>query len=328
MARREVQLFSLSTLDVLTGALGAVIFLFIIVPKGGASASRTAVQAALSYDIRSKGLWGLTADSLQNKKIGDTLLIVIRDFNEMPKSAPCPACPDCASSPIAGKTKPQTGGGIGFTPEPDKSPPPQPDKSPPSSPPSSLPPDKSSPQPDKPVYDPIKEKVVPIGLTAVEKGEYERLKQVEILPNVPCMVAFDLFWKDQTDNVDIFVRKGDFVSGKPSKRNNPTIGKWESGVSRTKLFEKIDLRTNMEGVRQKDKIISGTYEIYGQFKATDPKNPKSTIQVEGLFYTNDLKGNERGKRYQSTLTLSPNGAPQKLATVTLRADGTFDFIKN
>lgn len=320
MVRREVQLFSLSTLDVLTGALGAVIFLFIIVPKGGASASRTAVQAALSYDTQHKQLWGLTADSLANKKIGDTLLIVIRDLNEMPQAVPCPACPNCPDCPpVAGRTKTQQSDRSEFKPQTDK---PQTDKPQTDKP--------QTPQSDKPVYDPTKEKVIPIGLTGVEKGEYERLKQIEILPNVPCVVAFDIFWKNQIDNVDIFVRnqKGDFVSGKPSKRNNPSIGKWESGISRTKLFEKVDLRTNMEGVRQKDKIVPGTYEIYGQFKATDPKNPKSSIDIEGLFYTNDSKGNERGKRYKKTLSLSQGGTPQKMATVTVREDGTFDFNEN
>lgn len=323
MARRDVQLFNLSTLDVLSGALGAVIFLFIIVPKGGASASRTTAQAALSYDIRHKQLWGDAADSLQNKKIGDTLLIVIKDLNEMPQAVPCPACPDCPSTPgvVNGQKPPKPSGSTPFTPSPT---------TPTATTSTTVTP--STPTPatpnNPPTYDPTTQQVIPIGLTAVEKKEYDALKQIEILPNVPCMVAFDIFWKDQIDNVDIFVRKGDYVSGKPSKRNNPTIGKWESGVSRTKLFEKVDLRTNMEGVRQKDKIIPGTYEIYGQFKATDPKNPKSSIQVEGLFYTNDLKGNQRGKRYQHTLQLAPNGEPQKLATVTLRADGTFDFNKN
>jgi hypothetical protein len=73
MSRRKMQFFNLSFLDLMTGALGAIIFLFIITPKGGESAAPVR-QAAIYVDTVQRKLYGDLPDSLLNKEAGDTLL--------------------------------------------------------------------------------------------------------------------------------------------------------------------------------------------------------------------------------------------------------------
>ena len=70
MARRKTQLFNLSFLDLITGALGAVIFLFIITPKGG-TAAPDKHQVVMYMDTSEMKIFGNLHDSLQNKQIGD-----------------------------------------------------------------------------------------------------------------------------------------------------------------------------------------------------------------------------------------------------------------
>ncbi len=313
MARREVQLFSLSTLDVLTGALGAVIFLFIIVPKGGASASRTAVQAALSYDMRQKQLWGLTADSLQSKKVGDTLLIVIRDLNEMPQAVPCPDCPECKETPRVDDKRPtynpKTQKVVDINAKVNEAAPP---------------PNRNN------TFVNSDEKVVKKDEITVPAKVYNEQKRIDIQPHVPCALAFEVSWETTPlDNVDFYVIKGKDRVGTYST-SNERIGQWTSGITRTRMFEKVDFRTTMEAVRQKSKIIAGSYDLYAQYKATDPKNPRQTLAVKGLIYTKNAQGKEDGKRYSTDLTLNPSAKSgfKKLGTVTMREDGSFDFSQN
>lgn len=94
MARREVQFFNLSFLDVLSGALGAVIFMFIITPKGGKPAAQSQ-QISMSFDTVHKQVWGLMADSLLEKKTGDTLFAIVVDYKKLPTIESCPPCPKC-----------------------------------------------------------------------------------------------------------------------------------------------------------------------------------------------------------------------------------------
>lgn len=315
MARREVQLFNLSTLDVLSGALGAVIFLFIIVPKGGASASRTSVQAALSYDVRHKELWGLTADSLQNKKIGDTLLIVIKDMGEMPQAVPCPACPDCPEYQQGKQVErkpsfdPKTQKVVDINARTGK---------------------EEMPNNNNAYVDPTTQKVVKREDVVVSPEEAGAKKRSAIQPQVPCAAAFEVSWETtKDDNVDFYVVKGKDKVG-TYNTSNDRIGKWTSGVTRTRAFEKVDFRTTMEAVRQKEKIIAGSYDLYAHFKATDPKNPKQSLKVKGLIYTKNAQGKEDGKLYTTDLQLNPSSKNgfKKLGTVTLAEDGSIAFAQN
>jgi hypothetical protein len=98
MARnREPQIFNLSFLDVICGALGAVIFLFIAVPKGGSSPSGKQ-QLAMSYDTLHRQLFATIHDSLKSKKPGDTLLVILADYRELPGLEACPPCPECVEA--------------------------------------------------------------------------------------------------------------------------------------------------------------------------------------------------------------------------------------
>ena len=84
MSRRKAELFNLSFLDLLTSALGAVIFLFIITPKGGAPAAKVQ-QAAVYIDTADMKVFGALHDSLRHKRVGDTLFAVLVDYRNMPK---------------------------------------------------------------------------------------------------------------------------------------------------------------------------------------------------------------------------------------------------
>lgn len=84
MSRRKNQIFNLAFLDLITGALGAVIFLFIITPKGGSSAPNIN-QAVMYLDTAEMKIFGELHDSLRGKEIGDTLFTVLVDYKHFPK---------------------------------------------------------------------------------------------------------------------------------------------------------------------------------------------------------------------------------------------------
>jgi len=84
MSRRKMQFFNLSFLDLMTGALGAVIFLFVITPKGGESAAQVR-QAAVYIDTVQMKVYGDLHDSLKNKAAGDTLFAVLLGHKLLPE---------------------------------------------------------------------------------------------------------------------------------------------------------------------------------------------------------------------------------------------------
>ncbi len=98
MNNRNIEFFSLSFLDLLSGALAAVIFLFIIVPKGNHTIHDEPL--VITYDTLQNKFFGVIPDSLRFKKEGDTLLAIISGFEitpagvqTTPKPAPAPASP-------------------------------------------------------------------------------------------------------------------------------------------------------------------------------------------------------------------------------------------
>ena len=295
MSRRKAELFNLSFLDLLTSALGAVIFLFIITPKGGAPAAEVQ-QAAVYIDTSQMKIFGSLHDSLRNKRVGDTLFAVLVDYKNMPEEEKRQA----------------------YTP-----PPPEPEPVKISRPQDSKP----APTPEKPAKeDNVKD---------VKKPEAEKPKTPADpkqpapeprtykgdAPSVPCLVSFEVSWRSAEDNVDLYVCKGgDCVYGGRKKDNN--IGQWDSGKSRNRLFGN-DLRTNQEAVRQFDKIIPGEYKLYAQYKESD-KN-RSKLILNGLIYTKGDQNREQGDSFTTTLTL---GGPRVLlGTIVLQENGNFKFIK-
>lgn len=98
MKNRSVEFFNLSFLDLLTGALAAIIFLFIIVPKGNITIADTPLP--VTYDTLQNQFHGFVPDTVMGKQVGDTLLAVISEFKAVPKSSSKPA-------PIPAPTQPR-----------------------------------------------------------------------------------------------------------------------------------------------------------------------------------------------------------------------------
>lgn len=110
--RRTVELFNISFLDLLSGALGAVIFLFILVPKGDGLGPSDNPQLAIVFDTIQNKFYGELPDSLNYKRVGDSLLSVVVEFNKLPtpkpaKEKPVVATPAKRSEPVK-KEEPQT----------------------------------------------------------------------------------------------------------------------------------------------------------------------------------------------------------------------------
>lgn len=297
-ARRTKQLFSLSLLDLLTSALGAIIFLFIITPKGGKSAAKVQ-QAMVYFDTTQMKIHGVLPDSLLEKSAGDTLFTVLLAYKDLPKPPEMPepktvSVPKPTSPPVAAKekalnqppAKPRTTRTRSETRrQPTKKEMPKP---------APTPEKKTSPKP--PVY----------------RGD---------APSVPCKVSFELRWANKDDNIDLFVCKGSScVYG--GKKSDKRIGDWDSGKSRNKWFGN-DLRTNQEAVRQFDKIIPGEYKIYAEFK--ESKQNRSGVNVKGLIYTKSDSGQERGEHFSHKLQRGKGRV--LIATVVINSDGSYVLKK-
>lgn len=296
MTRRTKQLFSLSLLDLLTSALGAVIFLFIITPKGGESPT-TVRQAMVYFDTTQMKIYGELPDSLLSKNEGDTLFTVLLAYKDLPKPKEEPekkfvyneARPKPEPKPekkVVKKTEP--------TPRVNK-------PSPKRETPKKTTPPKTEPTKTKKEEKPPAFKGTP--------------------PSVPAKVSFEIRWSNKEDNVDLFVCRGSSCVYGGKKKDN-RIGQWDSGKSRNRIFGN-DLRTNQEAVRQFDKIIPGEYKIYADFK--ESKNNSSRVTVKGLVYTKDNKNVERGENFISKLTRGKGRT--LLATVVIKSDGTYTIKK-
>lgn len=299
MARRKNQLFNLSFLDLLTSALGAIIFLFIITPKGGMSAADVR-QATVYIDTTNLKIFGELDDSLKYKRVGDTLLTVLVDYKSMPvekKEEP--------KKILASNEKP-------------------------TKPPKRYEPVESTPKP-KPTV-PKKKEVKP---TKKETKVPETKKETPVksetpkpptykgdAPSVPSKVSFEINWQSADDNIDLYVCKGrNCVYG--GRKNDKRIGQWDSGKSRNRLFGN-DLRTNLEAVRQFDNIIPGEYKIYASFK--ESKRNRAAVTVDGLVYTRGKDNIERGESFSKRLTRGKDRV--LLGTVTLLENGNYKFKTN
>ena len=286
MSRRKTQVFNLSFLDLVTGALGAVIFLFIITPKGGSSAA-VGSQAVVYVDTTERKIFGTLDDSLQHKRVGDTLFAVLVDYKNFPK-------------PEKRKVVEKL---IDFNQPKSQDQPPAPKKM-----------ETKRPTPPPPIPAKEEPKEIPGGPreTTDFKGD---------APSVPARVSFEVTWGNQADNVDFFVCRGrNCVYG--GRKRDKAIGQWDSGKSRNGLFGN-DLRTTQEAVRQFDKVIPGEYELYAQFKESKGSNTKVTIK--GLIYTKGRSNQQRGETFFKTLPISKKRIP--LGKVIINPDGSYKFIK-
>lgn len=283
MTRRKMELFNLSFLDLMTGALGAIIFLFIITPKGGQSAAQVR-QAAIYFDTVQMKLYGDLPDSLLNKEAGDTLFAVLLGHELLPKekekfprflATQKPKEPPKKKDPIKEEKK-----------EPKKETKPR-----------------EEPKPDAPKSDPK---------PPVYRGD---------APSVPCRVSIEISWANKEDNIDLFVCKGNACVYGGDKRDR-MIGEWDSGKSRNRLFGN-DLRTNQEAVRQFDKIIPGEYKVYGLFK--EGPSQKKAITINGLIYTKDDLGQERGESFSQRINVGKERT--LIGTLTIEENGSYNFSR-
>jgi len=314
MSRRTQQLFSLSLLDLLTSALGAIIFLFIITPKGGASASEDR-QAMVFFDTTLMKIHGELPDSLLGKLEGDTLQVVLMAYQEDPqaeelvraeakKRAAERAKARAEAAEAAAKAKAKAKAAALAKAEAKKGPPRKPVAETPKPKPSPTPKPEKKPEPTKPTPKPKPKATKP---SYTGNG-----------PSVPANLSIEVNWKDKGDNIDLFVCKGgDCVYG--GKKKNKKVGNWDSGKSRNRIFGN-DLRTNQEAVRQFDKIIPGEYKIYAQLKGS--KENRTSVDINGLIYTKDPETQkERGEAFSETIALSEGRV--HIATMILEADGTY-----
>ncbi|MFK7773760.1 MAG: hypothetical protein AB8F94_16535 [Saprospiraceae bacterium] len=301
MSRRNTELFSLSMLDLLTGALGAIIFLFIITPKGEGAVPAVEQQAVVYFDTLQMKIHGTLPDSLLAKRSGDSLLVILKDYKNLPKNEKSPY--KVLAKNEAQLPKPSIGK------QATKVEQSKPKRVPNTKP--TLPTKKSEVKKGTPKKEDSKS----------QKTTKESSKFKGSPPSVPAAVSFEINWPDKNDNVDLIVCKdGKCVYG--GKKRIKNVGQWDSGKSRNRLFGN-DLRTNQEAVRQYDEIIPGKYQIYAQFKESK-KNNKTTI-IKGLIYTKNAKLQERGEHFTRTLSISNNRF--LIGTVQLKADGTYQFIK-
>lgn len=265
MSRRRNQPFNLSLLDLLTSALGAVIFLFIITPKGGAPASQTK-QLGVFLDTMQQQVFGLIPDSLQGKQVGDTLLAVLVDYKSLPREEKQPR--------LVVQQRP--------APQPDRAKEVKPSDNEEVKEETRR--DMETPKPKPPVP---KEQTPP----PIYRGD---------APSVPCLVSFEINWDNADDNVDLFVCKdGSCVYG--GRKRDREVGQWDSGKSRNRLFGN-DLRTNQEAVRQFEQILPGEYLLYAHFK--NSRRDQETVRIDGLIYTKAPSGQERGGTFSQNLQLT------------------------
>jgi hypothetical protein len=346
MSRRKTETMNLSFLDVLTSGLGAIIFLFIIIPKGSDTVQTPIeVQAELYMDSTSGSIWGMPDRPQKVYKKGDTLTIVLSDFKTLDTilnkesnkiegtiNQQLLATIENMSREAATRKSNHTNSSLLNTPSVnvqiyDKR--------------NNL--DDSNYvnrpylRPKTMVNQPIvysnvspKRDVLLDSNRFLSKDKKEEkssplpeAKNV-IRPANPCKVAFEIKWQNITDNVDLYVYKGSqYVCGKGGLRANKNIGEWDSGKSRNRLFGN-DLRTNQEAVRQFAGILPGEYKIFAQFKETLKPDSTQSISLTGLVYTNNEKGEEKSKAFNASIPLTKK-EKTCIGTVVLNTDGTINL---
>ena len=270
MKNKSIEFFNLSFLDLLSGALASVIFLFIIVPKGEPVVLNSPV--AITYDTLQNKFYGMMPDSLWDMEEGDSLLAIVGKLEANPK--------DVRS--FARMETPEL---------------PKPKKPVQKRPKKTVKEEKPVEQVDNKKEKP-EEKSEPKPKPTITESKFTGSK-----PDVPCVLSIEVKWDKKKDNVNLFVCKdNDCVFG--GRRYRSFIGQWDSGKARTSLFGN-DLRTNQEAVRQFEELLPGTYEILAQYK--ESPDPKDELPVRLQVYTKNDEGVERGDEHYFNLSLDPSG---------------------
>ena len=296
MKRRDIEIFNLSFLDILAGALGAVLFLFIVVPKGNGESPAAAPQLTVTFDTIQNKFFGELHDSMMQYTIGDSLLSLVIDYDQMPSIKDCPEprpCPKCPDTKELNKRiallKREVSKSKNLS---------------------------SANKKETPKKKPIAQKSRPVTNPPASKYKGD-------MPSVPCKFSVEIRWDNIDQNIDLFVCKdGKCVYG--GKRGRKDVGFWDSGKSKTSLFGG-DLRSTQEAVRQFDSVIEGEYEIFAQYK--DAKEaPTNEVLIRTLIYTNTLEKGEQGETFNYNLPFDSKERT-RLGIMTVNADGSFIFNK-
>lgn len=301
--KRETELFNLSFLDLLSAALGAVIFLFIIVPKGNQNSTGHKVLPLTIDTMNQVVFYKFNPEDYRILENGDTMVsFVIKHGNlNLPKNEDVALSANHKSwvdeykeyndknttrlEPV--KAKKDSVFNVGKNENPGN-------------------PGESAPEIEAPK--------TPREVASEYKGD---------LPSVPCKFSVEIKWENKEDNVDLFLCKnGSCVYG--GKRNRKHIGTWDSGKSKNKLFAD-DLTTNQEAIRQFDEIIPGNYEVFAQFK--ESKESKQKLKIDGLVYSRNPKTGEQGETFVLDLPLDTKNR-QKIGEIKLDENGKFYFKKS
>lgn len=323
--RRANSPFNLSLLDLLTAALGAIIFLFIITPKGGEGAA-VAQQASIYFDTATMQIHGRLPDSLIGKTSGDTLFAMLVDYRavnvpdvggleaelaaQRRRAAEAEAARQeaLAATERAQNSKDRADAARRLAEA-------QAAKAKAEAAVTRAKTKATKPSPVVATTPASKPSPSPVRTTTPAKKEQPTYTGTP--PSVPARLSFELNWADKNDNVDLFVCQGNnCVFG--NRKRDSKIGTWDSGKSRNRIFGN-DLRTNQEAVRQFDEVLPGTYTIYAMFKESEANH--TSVTVNGLIYTKDAKGKPRGETYQRKIKFGDSRT--RLITVVVNADGSF-----
>lgn len=278
MKNKSIEFFNLSFLDLLSGALASVIFLFIIVPKG--EPLKVDNPLVITYDTLQHKFYGMMPDTLRYSEEGDTLFAVIGKLEANPEDVRSFTRMEVPDFPV--KKTPRK--------------------------PVEQPAKKDKPEdPEETVAEEHVEEVKPV----VEESKFAGSK-----PDVPCVMSIEIKWGNKRDNVDLFVCKdNDCVFG--GRRSRDFIGQWDSGKSRTSWFGG-DIRTNQEAVRQFDALIPGTYEVLVQYKESEDPKGEIPIRLQvytrneegverGKEHYFKLSLNPTERRAIAKVTIGPEG---------------------
>jgi hypothetical protein len=351
MSRRKTDFINLSFLDVLTSGLGAVIFMFIISPKGENNTPLSpppTIEATLYMDSTNGHVWGTTYQAGWQK--GDTLRVVISEFAQLDTGS------NKNTHSLDGAIQKQllaTLKGLNQTYTNNKQ----------SNPVNNNLLNAISPTVNVQIFDkkyivgdstmanrsPIRANPVSQIFTNTSPYRYrdssigQEQKAITekpiaelqhrttappklIRPSSPCKVAFEIKWASLSDNVDLYAYRGSqYVCGQGGFRSHKNIGDWDSGKSRNRIFGN-DLRTNQEAIRQFDAIIAGEYKLFAHFKETSRKELAAGIDMTCLIYTKNEKNEEKS---ESVVVNIPLSKKEKflIGTVKLENDGQFVFVK-
>lgn len=274
MSRRKLQLFdSLSFLDIVFSALGAVLFLFIVVDKGGTTeinlAEEEMVKIYMDLDTTSYRFHGNLPDSIKNKldtlRAGTPVMLVLNGKRPLP-GLKCPDPQPCPERICPEKGKPCP------TPQP-------------------CPVAKNCP---------VACDDAACQKTIVNNNNYSG-DPIEI----PYSIGFAIVDNTNfTNDIDIKVCRDGACA--PNGRNNSNAGmRWvdlrEKGQG---LFGSKKARTGGEMILVEESIIPGDYTISAKFDLSKGAAPAST-QITATVATKQ-NNNIREKRFTASLTGNAN----------------------